>query len=145
LAALPALAGLPGGGTLLDIGSGAGFPGLVLAAARPDLAGTLVESRERKCAFLQAAARAMALRVTCLNARVRSPLPPGFPPAIDVVTVRAVRIDASLLEPLLPRLSARGRVLCWVTEAPDRVGDLVLAGRVPLGGARAIAIYETRR
>ena len=42
---------------LVDLGSGAGFPGLVLAAARPDLHVTLVETRERKWSFLLAAAR----------------------------------------------------------------------------------------
>lgn len=42
---------------LVDIGSGAGFPGWVLAAARPDLTAHLVEARERKWAFLQAATR----------------------------------------------------------------------------------------
>ena len=38
--------------TLVDLGSGGGFPGLVLAALRPDLAVTLIESDARKCAFL---------------------------------------------------------------------------------------------
>src|SRR5947209_4043348 len=67
LAALPLV---PEEGELVDLGSGAGFPGLVIAAARPRLAVTLVEARERKWAFLQAAARRAALPCRCLNARV---------------------------------------------------------------------------
>ena len=59
LAALPLLPEAEG--RLVDIGSGAGFPGLVLAAARPAWQVTLVESRERKCAFLQSAARRASL------------------------------------------------------------------------------------
>src|SRR5262245_54229704 len=46
-------------GSLLDVGSGNGSPGLVLAALRPDLATTLLEPRQRRWAFLREAARAM--------------------------------------------------------------------------------------
>ena len=45
--------------TLTDLGSGAGFPGLVVAALRPDLEVTLIESDARKAAFLGEAARRM--------------------------------------------------------------------------------------
>ena len=47
--------------TLTDLGSGAGFPGLVVAALRPDLDVTLIESDARKAAFLGEAARRMGL------------------------------------------------------------------------------------
>src|SRR5262245_25861956 len=43
-----------GQGTLVDLGSGAGLPGLVLAAMRPDLRITLIEATGKKCRFLQA-------------------------------------------------------------------------------------------
>ena len=48
-----------GARTLADLGSGAGFPGLVLAAMRPELAVTLYESVGKKCTFLRAAAERM--------------------------------------------------------------------------------------
>ena len=70
----------------LDLGSGAGFPGLVLAAARPGLEMTLVEARGRKWAFLSAAARRAALPCRCLDVRVQIPLPAGLPESIDVLT-----------------------------------------------------------
>src|SRR6188508_2084864 len=47
--------------TLADLGSGAGFPGLVLAAVRPDLNTTMVEVDARKAAFLGDAGRRMGL------------------------------------------------------------------------------------
>ena len=58
----------------LDLGSGGGFPGLVLAAARPNLQMTLVEARERKWAFLIAAARRASL--PCGPSSKTSPLSP---------------------------------------------------------------------
>ena len=44
---------LPVEGTVIDVGSGAGLPGLVIAIARPDLEVTLVEPMERRCIWLQ--------------------------------------------------------------------------------------------
>ena len=80
--------------TLADLGSGAGFPGLVLAAMRPELAVTLHEATTKKCAFLQAAADRMGLRVSIANARMED-LPPR---PFDVVTARACAPLPQLLE-----------------------------------------------
>ena len=79
---------------LADLGSGAGFPGLVLAAMRPELAVTLHEATTKKCAFLQAAADRMGLRVAIENARMED-LPPR---SFDVVTARACAPLPQLLE-----------------------------------------------
>jgi 16S rRNA (guanine527-N7)-methyltransferase len=84
----------PGAQTLADLGSGAGFPGLVLAAMRPDLAITLCEATAKKCAFLQAAAERMALSVMIENARMEDLSPRPF----DVVTARACAPLPRLLE-----------------------------------------------
>ena len=72
--------------TLADLGSGAGFPGLVLAAMRPDLAVTLHEATTKKCLFLKAAADRMGLKVEVANARLEDL--PARP--FDVVTARAL-------------------------------------------------------
>jgi 16S rRNA (guanine(527)-N(7))-methyltransferase RsmG len=134
LAALPFLpAGAKSG---LDLGSGAGFPGLVLAAARPELTMTLVEARERKWAFLLSAARRASLSCRCLNARVRLPLPPGLPESLDVITSRALRLDAEIWGALAGRLGTEGRVLLWVGEQdPDLPLDLAACGDVRLAGS----------
>jgi 16S rRNA (guanine527-N7)-methyltransferase len=84
----------PAAGTLADLGSGAGFPGLVLAAMRPDIAVTLHEATAKKCAFLRAAADRMGLHVTIENARMEE-LPRR---AFDVVTARACAPLPLLLE-----------------------------------------------
>ena len=80
--------------TLADLGSGAGFPGLVLAAMRPDIAVTLHEATTKKCAFLHAAAERMALHVGIENARMED-LPKR---PFDVVTARACAPLPQLLE-----------------------------------------------
>jgi 16S rRNA (guanine527-N7)-methyltransferase len=134
LAALPLLS--PAARVGLDLGSGAGFPGLVLAAARPELEMTLVEARERKWAFLLAAARRASLSCRCLNARVRIPLPSGLPESLDVITSRALRLDPETWAALARRLGAGGRILLWVGENdPDLPQDLVACGGVKLAGS----------
>ena len=134
LAALPLLpAGARRG---LDLGSGAGFPGLVLAAARPGLEMSLAETRERKWAFLSSAARKAALSCRCLNVRVQVPLPAGLPESIDVITSRALRLDAETWRELASRLDVDGRVLLWAGEHdPDVSSDLTPCGSVPLAGS----------
>ena len=71
--------------TLADLGSGAGFPGLVLAAMLPDLKVTLFEATAKKCAFLSAAVAQMDLDVRVVNARMEDAPPQAF----DVITGRA--------------------------------------------------------
>lgn len=73
---------------LYDLGSGAGFPGLVLAIARPDLAVTLIESDAKKCAFLQAVSRETGVKVTIDNCRIEQAVQKLPPP--DFVSARAL-------------------------------------------------------
>ncbi len=144
LAALPLV---PEEGELVDLGSGAGFPGLVIAAARPRLAVTLVEARERKWAFLQAAARRSALPCRCLNARVDLPLPTGLPAAIDRVTVRALRLDPSVLGALADRLQPSGSLLLWAGgELPALSPGLAPSAEIRIAGSarRRIVRIEPR-
>ena len=84
----------PDARSLADLGSGAGFPGLVLAAMLPGVAVTLHEATAKKCAFLRAAADRMGLSVSIENARMEE-LPHR---AFDVVTARACAPLPLLLE-----------------------------------------------
>lgn len=144
LAALPLLPDSARVG--VDLGSGAGFPGLVLAAARPGLEMTLAEARERKWAFLLAAARRASLPCRCLNVRVQVPLPAGLPERIDVITSRALRLDSETWGALANRFAAEGRVLLWAGEIdPDLPPDLVACGSVKLAGSERRRILALRR
>ena len=83
-------------GSVADIGSGAGLPGIVLAIARPDVTWTLVEPMERRITWLTEQVQALGLEnVTVLRARAEDVRPVG---GFDVVTARAV----SALRTLIP-------------------------------------------
>jgi 16S rRNA (guanine527-N7)-methyltransferase len=81
---------------LVDLGSGAGFPGLVLAILyreRPGFRTVLFEATAKKCAFLAAAARATGAAAEIRNARIEQAKPEAF----DVVTARALAPLSMLL------------------------------------------------
>ena len=142
--ALAALTLIPlDGGVAVDLGSGAGFPGFPLAAARPDLQMVLVEAREKKASFLLAAARRAALPLQCLNVRVSHPLPADFPESPILLTVRALKLSPDLLSELGRRLDPKGRILMWTgAETPTPPPGLVLARQIPLGGSERRRIVE---
>lgn len=99
-------------GTLADLGSGAGFPGLVLAVALPDAAVSLVESNGRKCAFLARAIAELGLG----NAEAVPTRAEAWAAGIgtcDVVTVRAVASLNVLVEYAAPLLREGGSLVAW--------------------------------
>lgn len=143
LAALPLIA--ESARTAVDLGSGAGFPGFVLAAARPGLAMTLVEARERKWSFLSTAARKAALPCHCLNARVAVPLPTGLPARIDLVTVRALKLETDVLGALARRLTPQGSVLLWAGASdPELPPELSTHASLRLAGGARRRIVQLR-
>src|SRR5687768_3013301 len=145
LAALPLLRPLPSA-RLVDVGSGAGFPGLVLAAARPAWQVTLVEARERKWAFLQTAARRAGLSCRVLNARVAPLLPAGLPDACEVLTVRALRLPPATLAALAERIAPGGRMLFWAgQEAVALPASWQVTAQLPLAGAQARRLVAAER
>lgn len=101
----------PGSGTLLDLGSGGGFPGLVIAALaaehRPGLRLTLIESDRRKAAFLEEGRRIMNLQATILADRAERVAPFGA----NVLTARALAPLADLLSMAERHLAPGGRMV----------------------------------
>ncbi len=99
---------LPAAGAFVDVGSGAGFPGLPLAAFRPESAVTLVESRGRKAAFLLEASRGLA-NVEVARCRIAD-----WEGRADWALLRGVAPDS-----VLPDLAERvERVAILGTDAP---------------------------
>jgi 16S rRNA (guanine527-N7)-methyltransferase len=144
LAALPYLSSV--GRELVDLGSGAGFPGLVLAIVRPELRVTLVEARGRKWSFLMSVCRALSLSSKCLNARVGATPVEGLPEKIDWITSRAVRIEDLGLSVLLPRLTERGSLLLWSgKQDPDLPNPLKIVRQSQLLGGSDRRLLEVAR
>lgn len=113
-------------GTWFDLGSGGGSPAIPLKIVRPGLSLTLVESRERKCAFLREVVRELSLdRATVVTERIEK-LPEMSPaPAADLVSARAVRVEEGLLTSVRSILRPGGRFLLFSSRAqpvPDLQG-----------------------
>lgn len=99
---------------IADIGSGAGFPGLVLAAALPGSRVDLVESVGRKCEFMRRAIEAAGIpNASVLNARSEELAAGEGRDAYDVVTVRAVGRLSTLAELASPLLREGGTLVAW--------------------------------
>jgi 16S rRNA (guanine527-N7)-methyltransferase len=107
---------LPPPGRLIDVGSGNGSPGLVLALLRDDLEVTLLEPRTRRWAFLREAARA-AGRSGVRVLRLRHDAYPG--PAAGTVTLRALSLP---LAELLPLLEPQGSLVVFGGQPQDAPG-----------------------
>lgn len=145
LAALPLLGRLEGE-TLVDVGSGAGFPGVVLAAARPRARLVLVEAKQRKWSFLKAVALETGLRFECLLGSLDRCLPKGFPARVDYVTLRALKLPARGWRALLPSLAEGARILVWAgREDPEIPSTLRIGCSVGLPGTRWKRILELER
>ena len=94
--------------SICDIGSGAGFPGLVLAICFPNTKLTLIESNGKKCNFLNIAKDKLNLtNVTILNARAEE-FSKNNREVFDIVTARAVAPLKHLLEYSVPLLKIGG-------------------------------------
>ncbi|MFA7277165.1 MAG: 16S rRNA (guanine(527)-N(7))-methyltransferase RsmG [Pseudobdellovibrionaceae bacterium] len=89
---------------LVDLGSGAGFPGLVLAVTRPDLEVNLVESDQKKCSFLATVSRETLTPVLIHTQRIETVHNLVKP---DVITARALASLVDLLQLCEPWLLSR--------------------------------------
>jgi 16S rRNA (guanine527-N7)-methyltransferase len=109
---------------LADVGSGAGFPGLALKIALPELQVFLIEQDTRKAAFLNEVIRALNLS----DAKVlRSPYEALAPEIsnFDVIVARAVGDHKSLLKWAAPHLTESGQAVLWIgAEDAARLSEL---------------------
>ncbi len=110
----------PGTPRAIDLGSGGGFPGLVLAIAT-GIAFDLIESDQRKAAFLREAARATGAPATVHASRIEAT---GVPPA-PLVTARALAPLAELLALAAPKLAPGG--VCLFLKGANVASELTAA------------------
>jgi len=128
---------IPRGASVVDVGSGAGLPGIVLAVARPDLTVTLVEPLARRIAFLAEVVTELDLDRTVEVVRARAEEAVGRSPA-DIVTARAVAPLDRLADWCLPLAAIGGRLLALkgASAADEVAAHLDAVGR--LGGATPV-------
>jgi 16S rRNA (guanine527-N7)-methyltransferase len=99
---------------IADIGSGAGFPGLVLAVALPTSRVELIESVGRKCEFMRRAIAAAGIEnAEVVNARSEELAAGSGRERFDAVTVRAVGRLSTLAELASPLLREGGTLIAW--------------------------------
>ena len=120
----------PQNGRVLDLGTGAGFPGVPLAILRPDMYVVLVDSIQKKLTFIEDACRELGIRnVKCVHIRAeeggrRRKTRESF----DVVTARAVKAMPVISEWAMPFVKVGG-VFCAM-KGPGAEEELKQAGRI---------------
>ncbi|MCU1432218.1 MAG: methyltransferase GidB, partial [Actinotalea sp.] len=131
---------LPGSGTLVDVGSGAGLPGLVLAAMRPDLHVVLLEPMQRRVAWLSEVVDELAMgHVEVVRARAEDATM-----SVDAVTARAVAPLDRLVGWTLPLLRAGGTLLAMKGQnAQDEITSALAATRAVGGGPGEVVVVPT--
>lgn len=145
----------PEGGTLLDVGSGAGFPGLAVKIARPAWQVTLLEPRERRAIFLRHILRTLRLiGVAVEPARIEDA---RFVESFQVITGRAVADFPTFLAMVRFQAGPQTQVLCMQGEegrggvSPgDSLGGFVCVGveetKLPLSGTpRFLLLFRPER
>ena len=111
---LAVAAAVPRDALLVDLGSGAGFPGIPIALSRPDVRVTLVEVRERRVSFLRHVARLVSPSFEVLRARIEDG--PGVP--FDIATLRAVAPPEEAVPLGAAWVRPEGEVWVWTTIDP---------------------------
>ncbi len=132
---------LPRSGTVVDVGTGGGFPGVPLAILRPELAMTWLEPREKRASFLRHVARTVPVPNAVVQVARAEDLPES---AFDFATSQAVRMEA-----LMPLrfLKPGGELLRWTTES-DAAGTPPAGLRqgsvrpIPGTRQRVLALYS---
>ena len=106
------------GAACIDIGTGAGFPGIPLLIARPDIRLTLLESQAKRAGFLKEVVDTLSLRATILNFRAEEAARmPSHREQYDFALSRAVAKLNTLLELTLPFVKVFGCAICYKGQA----------------------------
>ena len=111
--------------TLYDLGSGAGFPGLVLGILKPDLSVTLIESDQKKSAFLATVSHETKAGVKILTKRIEQAT--DSLPAPDVVSARALASLSELLTYIKPWVEANPALTCLFPKGAQAAVEIKAA------------------
>ncbi len=126
------------GARLIDVGTGAGFPGVPVKILRPDIRLTLLDGSNKRLAFLTELCAALGLPAETVHKRAEEAgRLPAFREQFDVATARAVAPLPVLAEYCLPLVKMKG--FFWAMKGPGAEEELTAAGPALalLGGERA--------
>lgn len=129
---------VPEGAKIVDVGTGAGFPGMVLKILRPDLDVTLMDGLNKRLVFLNEVAARLGLEVKTVHLRAEEAgKKPEFREKFDLVTARAVAELRTLYEYCLPLVRVGG-IFCAM-KGPSAAEEMKNAGKAAgiLGGGKA--------
>ena len=126
-------------GTVVDLGSGGGVPGLVIAVARPDLHLVLVDARAKRCRFLEVAAQALAVTAEVVEGRAEVVGRTERRGRADAVVARSFGLPAATAECASPLLRVGGRLV--VSEPPPPPDP----ARWPAAGLDRLGLEATMR
>lgn len=112
---------LPEGAKILDIGSGAGFPAIPIAIARPDIHVTALDSTQKRVNFINSAAKMLGLtNLIAVCHRAEDVTGSEFKESFDIVTARAVAAYPILLELCLPAVKVGGKFVAMKSKDVSR-------------------------
>ena len=118
--------------SLLDFGSGAGFPGLPIQLLHPGMKVTLAESQGKKASFLREAVRTLGLKTEIWADRVEAmPEVEGGARRFEVVTMRAVDDMGRAVVEARRRVKPGGWLVTLTTALPEGADAMRLPGRAP--------------
>ncbi len=152
-------ANIPMGAKVADVGTGAGFPGVVLKIARPDIKLVLIDSLQKRLNFLGAVLDEIGIKAELVHARAEDAgHDKNLRESFDVVTARAVANLAVLSEYCLPLVKVGGVFAPMKTaEVPEEIENAraavkILGGEIkapdiyeiPIGGGRSVVFIEKK-
>lgn len=151
---------IPNGAKIADVGTGAGFPGIVLKIARPDINLTLIDSLQKRLTFLKEVLRETGLKAEIRHLRAEDAgHEKDLRESFDFVTARAVASLPVLSEYCLPLVKTGGKFVPMKTSDIDKEVETasnaleILGGEVketkiyelPVAGGRGIPVIEKIR
>jgi 16S rRNA (guanine527-N7)-methyltransferase len=135
----------------IDVGSGAGFPGIPMKMMRPQIAMELVEAHGKKTVFLREVLRELQLtNVKVTNTRVETLIADPNQPRRELVTLRAVEKFRDILPSAAQLASHGGRLGLLLGEDQVMLAEQILAGKweepikIPRSERRTLAIWRHR-
>ena len=147
------MVGIPEGSSFIDVGTGAGFPGLPLLIVRPDLKGTLCDSLNKRCVYLEKACAEVGITAEIIHARSEE-LGRKKRECFDFSTARAVAAMPVLAEYCVPFVRVGGSFIALksVNEDISAAGGAIskLGGEIqkitdytlPNGDSRRLAVIK---